>query len=79
MHDQRPAARGRVIREEGNVVTALRVTLGIALLVVGMPLLCYAAVLDMAHLSQNRWFDRPDLLAPAAVVLLVAGVLLTRV
>lgn len=60
-------------------MTVARVALGSALLLAGLPLLCYAAVLDLAHLSQNRWFDRPDLLTPVAVVLLVAGVVLTQV
>ena len=49
---------------------------GIALLALGLPLLAYAAVLDMARLSPKQWFDRPDLLAVMAVLMLLGGMLL---
>lgn len=56
----------------------LRIALGIAMLVVGLPLITYAALMDLYHLPKVRRFDRPDVLGAAGLALLVGGVLLTR-
>lgn len=53
----------------GNVI-------GVVMMVVGMLVIAYVAMLDMAHVREARWYERGLVLAPVALLLLVLGGLL---
>lgn len=60
-----------------TVLSFARHGFGVLLMLLGLLLLGVGTALEMAHVRQARWFERPFVVAPLALALLLCGAALT--
>lgn len=58
-------------------MSAPSTAVGVAMMIAGVLQLGYVVLLDLADVRATRWYERPLLLAPAALLLVLLGGLLS--